>query len=84
MAAQTDNKAPYVVVHGGADRLVPTSLSEPFDRLPNVTRRTYPDLRHETHNEPEGEAVVAETVAWLRSVLDSDATEDRLRGARTR
>jgi alpha-beta hydrolase superfamily lysophospholipase len=75
---------PTLVVHGGADRLVPTASSEPFDRLRNVTRRTYADLRHETHNEPEGEAVVAETVAWLRSVLESSATEDRLRGARTR
>ena len=39
--------------------------------VPGVTRRTYPDLRHESHNEPEGEAVVADVIAWLRSVLQS-------------
>ena len=36
------------------DRLVPTATSEPFADLPGVTRRTYPGLRHESHNEPEG------------------------------
>jgi alpha-beta hydrolase superfamily lysophospholipase len=60
---------PTLVIHGGSDRLVPTALSEPFDRLPNVTRLTYPNLRHETHNEPEGESVVADVVAWLRRTL---------------
>jgi alpha-beta hydrolase superfamily lysophospholipase len=75
---------PTLVYHGEADRLVPPSASERLAGLPNVTSRTYPGLRHETHNEPEGAAVVADSVAWLRSVLESTATEDRLRGARTR
>jgi alpha-beta hydrolase superfamily lysophospholipase len=75
---------PTLVFHGAADRLVPPSASERLAGLPGVTSRTYPRLRHETHNEPEGEAVVADSVAWLRSVLESSATEDRLRGARTR
>jgi len=75
---------PTLVYHGEADRLVPPSASERLLGLPNVTSRTYPGLRHETHNEPEGEAVVADSVAWLRSVLESMTTEDRLRGARTR
>jgi len=44
---------------------------ERFESLPTVTRRVYPGLRHETHNEPEGEQVIADTVAWLRSVLES-------------
>ena len=33
---------------------------------PNVERRTYPGLRHELHNEPEGPAIVADVIAWLR------------------
>jgi acylglycerol lipase len=62
---------PTLVYHGGDDRLVPTASSEMFAAAPGVTRRTYPGLRHETHNEPEGEAVIADAVAWLRSVLES-------------
>ena len=62
---------PTLVVHGEADRLVPTASSEPLGRLPGVTRRTWPDLRHESHNEPEGERVIAAAVDWLRSVLQS-------------
>jgi alpha-beta hydrolase superfamily lysophospholipase len=38
--------------------------------LPNVTRQTWPDLRHETHNEPEGPEVIAAVVAWLRHTID--------------
>jgi acylglycerol lipase len=62
---------PTLVYHGEDDRLVPTASSEPLGELPAVSRRTYPNLRHESHNEPEGEAVVADVVAWLRSVLQS-------------
>jgi acylglycerol lipase len=62
---------PTLVIHGGDDRLVPTASSERFDGLPTVTRRVYPGLRHESHNEPEGQAVIADVVAWLRSVLES-------------
>ena len=62
---------PTLVYHGEEDRLVPATSSEPLGRLPTVTRRTYPELRHESHNEPEGEAVIADMVAWLRSVLES-------------
>jgi acylglycerol lipase len=62
---------PTLVYHGEEDRLVPTNASKPFGDLPTVTRRTYPGLRHESHNEPEGEQVIADAVAWLRSVLES-------------
>ena len=34
---------------------------------PGVERRTYPDLRHELHNEPEGPAVLDDIVGWIRS-----------------
>ena len=62
---------PTFVYHGEEDRLVPASASAALARLPTVTRRTWPGLRHESHNEPEGEAVVVAAVAWLRSVLQS-------------
>jgi alpha-beta hydrolase superfamily lysophospholipase len=62
---------PTLVYHGEDDRLVPTVSSEPLARVPGVTRRTWPGLRHESHNEPEGEAVIAAAVTWLRGVVPS-------------
>jgi len=73
---------PTLVYHGSADRLVPTMSSEPLGALATVTRRTYPDLRHESHNEPEGEAVVGDVIAWLRSVLQSPAQLNTASGER--
>ena len=60
---------PTYVVHGAEDRLVPAGASVVLDGLAQVTRRVYPGLRHETHNEPEGLDVVDDTIAWLRSSL---------------
>ena len=60
---------PTLVIHGEADRLVPTASSEPLAALSNVTRRTYSNLRHETHNEPEGRRVIDDVVAWLRATV---------------
>ena len=59
---------PALVVHGGDDRLVPTVSRERLDGRPGVTRRVYPGLRHETHNEPapDGPKVVDETIGWIR------------------
>ena len=54
------------VIHGSDDPIVPVDASAILERDPNVTRRVYPGLRHETHNEPEGPAVVADTIAWIR------------------
>ncbi len=51
---------------GEDDHLVPASASAVFVGVPLVERRTYPGLRHELHNEPEGPAIVDEIVAWLR------------------
>jgi acylglycerol lipase len=62
---------PTFVYHGEDDRLVPTASSEPLAGLPLVTRRTWPGLRHETHNEPEGADVIAAAVTWLRGVVPS-------------
>ena len=63
-------RVPTLVLHGGDDRLVPTASSERLAKLPVVTRRVLPGLRHEVHNEPEGLEVVDEIAAWLRSTLD--------------
>jgi alpha-beta hydrolase superfamily lysophospholipase len=57
---------PTLVLHGLDDGLVPPASSEVLATLPSVERRTYPGLRHELHNEPEGPQVLAEVVAWLR------------------
>ena len=57
---------PTLVIHGGSDRLVPTHSSAVLDGRPSVTRRVYPELRHESHNEPEGPQVVADVIAWVR------------------
>ncbi len=62
---------PTLVYHGEADELVPADVSAPLAELPSITRRTYPRLRHETHNEPEGAEVVADAVAWLGSTVGS-------------
>ena len=64
---------PTLVLHGSGDWLVPPSASEALGRLPGVARRVYPGLRHELHNEPEGRAIVADVVAWLRAQLAADA-----------
>jgi alpha-beta hydrolase superfamily lysophospholipase len=60
---------PTLVIHGGADTLVPTAVSEPLAGVAGVERRVLPNLRHEVLNEPEGPEVVATIVEWLRSHL---------------
>jgi alpha-beta hydrolase superfamily lysophospholipase len=57
---------PTLVLHGLDDGLVPATASEILAMAPLVERRTYPGLRHELHNEPEGPEVIDAIVAWLR------------------
>ena len=57
---------PTLVIHGLDDGLVPPASSEVFEGAPDVERRTYPGLRHELHNEPEGPQVLDDVVAWVR------------------
>jgi acylglycerol lipase len=68
---------PTLVYHGEADRLVPTAASAPLAVVPGVLRRTYPGLRHESHNEPEGPAVTADVIAWLRAGTTAIAADPR-------
>ncbi len=69
-------RVPVLVVHGGDDPLVPTASSELFLRLPDVERKVYPGLRHESFNEPEGPLVVADLAAWIGSRVASVGASD--------
>jgi acylglycerol lipase len=57
---------PTLVVHGAEDAIVPTEASAPLEGHAGVTRKVYPGLRHELHNEPAGPQVVADIVDWIR------------------
>jgi acylglycerol lipase len=65
-ARARDIGGPTLVIHGLGDGLVPPSASEVFEGAPGVQRRTYPGLRHEMHNEPEGPRVLDDVVGWIR------------------
>ena len=58
---------PTMVIHGGEDTLVPTVASEPLGSVEGLVRKVFPDLRHETLNEPEGPEVVAHIIEWIGS-----------------
>jgi alpha-beta hydrolase superfamily lysophospholipase len=58
---------PTLVTHGGEDNLVPTACTERLAAVAGVERKVFPELRHETLNEPEGPEVVAEIVNWIHS-----------------
>ncbi len=60
---------PTYVLHGSADPIVPLSASASLERRENVTRRVYPRLRHEMHNEPEAAAVIDDTTSWIENSL---------------
>ncbi len=62
-------RVPTLVIHGGADHLVPTASSEVFAGHPGIERRVLPGLAHETFNEPEGPQVVADVAAWIGAHL---------------
>ena len=56
---------PTLVLHGGADTIVPPQSTAPLGELPTCERRLYPGLRHEILNEPEGPGIVAEIIEWI-------------------
>jgi alpha-beta hydrolase superfamily lysophospholipase len=60
---------PTYALHGTDDAIVPVSASASLERRGNVTRRVYPGLRHEMHNEPERDAVIGDTIAWIETSL---------------
>ena len=60
---------PTFVFHGAEDPLVPPSASVGLTRSPSVQRKLYPNLRHETHNEPEGAQVIGDVTDWIESTI---------------
>ena len=64
----------HLLLHGLDDGLVPAEASEILGSLTNVDRRTFPGLRHELHNEPEGPAIVDEIIDWIRARTIERAT----------
>ena len=62
-------RVPTLVIHGGADHLVPTASSEVFAGRSEIERLVFPGLAHETFNEPEGPQVVADVAAWIGAHL---------------
>ena len=60
---------PTLVIHGADDELVPPHAAAPLAALPDVERKLFPGLRHETHNEPEKDAVLGFVATWLKSQL---------------
>jgi alpha-beta hydrolase superfamily lysophospholipase len=60
---------PTKVIHGGADTIVPPSSSALLKDLQSVDRTLYPQLRHESMNEPEGPDVVADLIEWVDARL---------------
>lgn len=62
-------RVPTLVIHGLDDPVVPARATEPLAALPTVTRRTYPGVRHELHNEPDGPAIIGDVIAWLDGQL---------------
>lgn len=73
---------PTLILHGLDDRLVPPRASEVFDGAPGIERRTYPGLRHELHNEPEGPVVLDEVIAWIRQRATLTAQPNTASGER--
>ena len=65
-------RVPTLVTHGEDDPLVPCACSERLAALTGVERRTYPGLRHETLNEPEGPGVAGDMAAWIVAHLPED------------
>ena len=57
---------PTLVVHGALDRLVPAHTSAVLEGRAGVTRRVYPETRHEVHNEPVARQEVDDIVGWVR------------------
>ncbi len=56
---------PTLVLHGGADTLVPTASSEALGRLEGVERIVFDGFRHECHNEEGGTVMLRVLTEWL-------------------
>ncbi|MBI2762716.1 MAG: lysophospholipase [Chloroflexi bacterium] len=70
-AEATRLSIPTLVIHGEDDSIVPVAATEFLGNLPGVTRKVYPGVRHELHNEPEGPSVLGDVIAWIEGQLGS-------------
>lgn len=63
--------APLLLSHGTADQIAYPSGSQEFaTRVSgNCTLRLWEGMYHETHNEPEKDRVIAETIRWMEEQL---------------
>ena len=61
---------PTLVVHGTDDTIVPPSASAPLAASQHVERKMFPGIRHELHNEPESDEVLAYISRWIEGRLD--------------
>ena len=62
-------RVPTLVFHGADDALVPPSASAPLAGIDGVERKVYSGMRHETHNEPDRDQVLADVADWIDSTL---------------
>jgi acylglycerol lipase len=62
-------EVPVLVLHGEDDTIVPARSTEALGDLEGFERRTYPGLRHEILNEPEGPEILDEIIDWVRARL---------------
>jgi acylglycerol lipase len=63
-------RIPLLIVAPGADRLVPGAAAEMVHENSGSADKTierYPDLYHESFNEPERDEVIAKVVAWMQA-----------------
>jgi acylglycerol lipase len=72
IASLPDLRLPYLVLHGGVDPMTHVSATDIIRQscgAPDTTITVYDGLRHEIHNEPEQEQVLADVIAWLDAHL---------------
>lgn len=60
---------PTLVIQGSDDEIAAPSGSAGLAASPGVTRKLYPGLRHETHNEPEAAQVLGDITDWIDGKL---------------
>jgi len=70
------SKSPFAVV------AVVVVFAEVLASAPGVERRTYPGLRHELHNEPEGPSIIDEMIVWLRNRVTIEPQPNTASGER--
>ncbi len=68
-AALSKLSVPTMVIHGGADRIVPEHFSAPIGDLPVATRQVLPGLEHEILNEASWETSMSTFIHFANGAL---------------